>query len=100
MQRRAFCATGLAALTAASLPSYGALVTASDVPAIGLDGRQLVLKPKDVEDLRRSLRGQLLLAGEPGYDSARTIWNRAFDRKPALIARCAGAADVTASVNF
>ena len=41
MQRRAFCATGLAALTAASLPSYGALVTASDVPAIGLDGRQL-----------------------------------------------------------
>jgi FAD/FMN-containing dehydrogenase len=100
MQRRAFCATGLAALTAASWPSYGALVTASDVPAIGLDGRQLVLKPKDVEDLRRSLRGQLLLAGEPGYDSARTIWNRAFDRKPALIARCAGAADVTASVNF
>ena len=100
MQRRAFCATGLAALTAASLPSYGALVTASDVPAIGLDGRQLVLKPKDVEDLRRSLRGQLLLAGEPGYDSARTVWNRAFDRKPALIARCAGAADVTAAVNF
>ncbi len=100
MQRRAFCATGLAALTAASWPSYGALVTASDVPAIGLDGRQLVLKPKDVEDLRRSLRGQLLLAGEPGYDSARTIWNRAFDRKPALIARCAGAADVTAAVNF
>jgi FAD/FMN-containing dehydrogenase len=100
MQRRAFCATGLAALTAASLPSYGALATASDVLAIGLDGRQLVLKPKDVEDLRRSLRGQLLLAGEEGYDSARTIWNRAFDRKPALIARCAGAADVTAAVNF
>jgi FAD/FMN-containing dehydrogenase len=100
MQRRAFCATGLAALTAASWPSYGALVTASDVPAIGLDGRQLVLKTKDVEDLRRSLRGQLLLAGEEGYDSARTIWNRAFDRKPALIARCTGAADVTAAVNF
>jgi len=99
MQRRAFCATGLAALTAASWPSYGALVTA-DVPAIGLDGRQLVLKPKDVEDFRRRLRGQLLLAGAEGYDSARTIWNRAFDRKPALIARCAGAADVTAAVNF
>ena len=101
MKRRTFCKTGLAALTAASLP-YTSLLAApeSDVPAIGLDGRQLLLKPKDVEDFRNSLRGQLLRAGEPGYESARTIWNRAFDRKPVLIARCAGAADVTAAVNF
>jgi len=28
------------------------------------------------------------------------VWNGAFDRKPALIARCAGAADVTRAVNF
>jgi FAD/FMN-containing dehydrogenase len=67
---------------------------------MGLDGRQLLLKPKDVEELRKRLRGQLLLAGEPGYDGARLIWNRAFDRRPALIARCAGAADVTAAVEF
>jgi hypothetical protein len=66
----------------------------------GLDRRQLKLKHREVEDLRRSLRGPLLPAGEPGYDSARAVWNRAFDRRPALIARCAGAADVTATVHF
>jgi FAD/FMN-containing dehydrogenase len=32
--------------------------------------------------------------------TARTLWNRAFDRKPALIVRCAGAADVTAALGF
>jgi FAD/FMN-containing dehydrogenase len=101
MKRRTFCGSGLSALAVASLPYTRLLAAAgSDVPAIGLDGRQLLLKPTDVEDLRRSLRGPLLLAGETGYDSARTLWNRAFDRKPALIARCAGAADVTAAVNF
>ena len=101
MKRRTFCASGLAGLTAAFVPYHRLLgATATDVPAVGLDGRQLVLKPKEVADLRRSLRGPLLLAGEPGYDSARTVWNRAFDRKPALIARCAGAADVMAAVNF
>lgn len=101
MKRRTFCGSGLVALTAASLPYHRLLAaTATDVPAIGLDGRQLLLKPTDVEDLRRSLRGPLLLAGDQGYESARTIWNRAFDRKPSLIIRCAGAADVTAAVGF
>src|SRR5690606_29465719 len=33
-------------------------------------------------------------------DQARRIWNGAFDRRPALIARCAGAADVIQAVNF
>ncbi len=101
MKRRTFFGSGLAALTAASLP-YTRLFAAAgtDVPAIGLDGRQLTLKANDIEDLRAHLRGPLLLAGTEGYDGARTIWNRAFDRKPALIARCAGAADVTAAVNF
>lgn len=101
MKRRTFCKSGLAALTAASLP-HGRLLAApdSDVPAVSLEGRQLMLKARDVEDFRKSLRGRLMRAGEPDYDEARTIWNRAFDRKPALIARCAGAADVTAAVNF
>ena len=101
MRRRTFCKSGLAALTTMSMP-YGRLLAApeSDVPATGLEGRQLTLKAADVDDFRKSLRGQLLRAGEPGYDGARTIWNRAFDRKPALIARCTGAADVTAAVNF
>src|SRR5262245_14221130 len=101
MKRRDFCGAGLAALAGSALP-YTRLfaATAGEVPATGLDGKQLLLKPGDVADLRRRLRGALLAAGSEGYDSARLIWNRAFDRKPALIARCEGAADVIEAVKF
>jgi FAD/FMN-containing dehydrogenase len=50
--------------------------------------------------LKGGLRGEVLLAGEPGYDQARQVWNNMIDRKPALIVRCRGAADVIAAVNF
>jgi FAD/FMN-containing dehydrogenase len=42
----------------------------------------------------------MLLPSSPGYDAARKIWNGAIDRRPACIARCAGAADVVAAVRF
>jgi hypothetical protein len=51
-------------------------------------------------DLRTRFRGALLRPGEEGYDEARRIWNGAIDRRPAVIARCAGADDVTAAVRF
>jgi FAD/FMN-containing dehydrogenase len=53
-----------------------------------------------VERLREDLRGPLLRPGDDGYDAARRVWNGMIDRKPALIARCAGAADVVSAVNF
>ena len=53
-----------------------------------------------MEEFRASLRGHLLHPGEDGYDEARKIWNGMFDRRPAVIARCAGAADVVSAVNF
>jgi FAD/FMN-containing dehydrogenase len=53
-----------------------------------------------VQDFRNSLRGELLAPGDEGYDAARTIWNAMIDRRPALIARCRGAADVISAVNF
>jgi hypothetical protein len=51
-------------------------------------------------DLRARFRGALLRNGEEGYDEARRIWNGAIDRRPALIARCAGADDVAEAVRF
>ena len=42
----------------------------------------------------------MLLAGEPGYDETRAIWNAMIDRRPAIIARCVGASDVLACVRF
>src|SRR5438132_931474 len=62
--------------------------------------RAIRLDPKVVEDLRGRLRGLLLLPGEGGYDEARSIWNAMIDRRPALIARCLGLADVVSAVNF
>ena len=47
-----------------------------------------------------ALRGGLLRPGDPAYEAARSVWNAAIDRRPALIARCAGAADVIRAVDF
>jgi FAD/FMN-containing dehydrogenase len=52
----------------------------------------------DVAWLAESFRGELLLPTSPGYDAARRIWNGAFDRHPACIARCSGVGDVIAAV--
>ena len=52
------------------------------------------------DELKAGLRGQLLSPGDEGYDRARKLWNGMFDRRPALIARCAGAADVIRAVSF
>src|SRR5437899_4692524 len=102
MRRRTFCAGGLAALGAASIPFHHALAADSgaDIPAVGLDGRELTLKSADIKDLRAGLRGELITVAHPDYESARRLWNPAFDRHPSLIVRCAGAADVRRAVSF
>lgn len=51
-------------------------------------------------ELRAKLRGSLLGPPDKGYDEARKVWNGAIDKRPALIARCAGAADVVAAVRW
>ncbi len=45
-------------------------------------------------------RGEVVTPDRSGYDEHRKIWNGSFDRRPALIARCAGVADVIAAVRF
>lgn len=46
------------------------------------------------------MHGAVLQPGDEGYDEARTVWNAMVDKKPAVIARCTGTADVIAAVNF
>lgn len=53
-----------------------------------------------VEKLRADFRGALIGPDDPGYDEARKVWNAMIDRRPALIARCAGVADVLSAVRF
>jgi FAD/FMN-containing dehydrogenase len=52
-----------------------------------------------VKDLKGRIRGPLLCPGDPGFDDARSVWNAMIDRRPALIVRCLGTADVIACVN-
>ena len=49
-------------------------------------------------DLKGRVRGPLLTPGDPAYDAARSVWNGMIDRRPAVIARCLGVADVIACV--
>jgi FAD/FMN-containing dehydrogenase len=70
-------------------------VLASTKPAVAS-----VLGEPVVTRFRDDLRGELLRPGDAGYDGARAVWNGMIDRRPAFIARCAGAVDVVRCVNF
>jgi FAD/FMN-containing dehydrogenase len=53
-----------------------------------------------VASFTAGIRGVALRPGDSGYDEARKIWNGMIDRRPALIVRCTGTADVVACINF
>jgi FAD/FMN-containing dehydrogenase len=60
----------------------------------------LTLEETALAELTAGLRGQLVGRDDPAYEEARKIWNGSIDKRPALIARCAGVADVMAAVKF
>jgi FAD/FMN-containing dehydrogenase len=49
---------------------------------------------------RSSFAGEIVLPGDSGYDRARAVWNGMIDRRPALVVRPTGAADVISAVRF
>jgi FAD/FMN-containing dehydrogenase len=64
------------------------------------DTRHDALGDATLGELAQALRGELVRPGDPVYDEARSIWNAAHDKKPALIVRCRGVADVLRGVEF
>jgi FAD/FMN-containing dehydrogenase len=69
--------------------------------AVKTRARPRITLGRDVVDqLARAFRGELIGPADPGYEQARRVWNGMIDKHPALIARCTGAADVMAAVNF
>lgn len=64
------------------------------------DGATVALDDATLDAFRTRLRGTLLRDGDPGYDAARALWNGMIDRRPALVARALGTADVVACVDF
>jgi FAD/FMN-containing dehydrogenase len=64
------------------------------------DGTYTMIEEREAAAFQASLRGKLLGHRDAGYDDARKVWNGMIDKRPALIARCAGVADVMDAVNF
>jgi FAD/FMN-containing dehydrogenase len=66
-----------------------------------LKGKNMAnLQPTKIEELKNSVRGEILLPSGDAYESARKIWNGMIDKRPALIVRCATLSDVVHAVNF
>ena len=65
-----------------------------------VEGSEIDLSPQDVAGLKARLRGPLLEPTDPGYEESRTLWNGMIDRRPAVVARCLGIADVIECVRF
>ena len=71
-----------------------------DLQVTTTQGGDIALKGTVVDAFKASLRGALLCPDDAGYDATRSIHNGMIDRRPALIACCAGAADVLTCVRF
>jgi FAD/FMN-containing dehydrogenase len=82
---------------------YGALGRFRLAPTPAIGGEMTTLAPVDaerVDALSQTLSGSLLQPGEGRYDEVRRVHNGLIDRRPALIARCRGVADVVSAVEF
>lgn len=70
------------------------------IDARALDGSRTSLRAADIVDLRSAVQGAVVTASDRPYEEARRVWNGNVDRRPALIARCAGTVDVQKVVEF
>jgi hypothetical protein len=98
MHRRTLLRTALGSAAASALPFSS--VWAQDLPAITLDGAETILDKASIKAFAESLDGVLLKPDSVGYDIARQVWNRFWDRKPALIAKVTNVTDVVNAVAF
>jgi FAD/FMN-containing dehydrogenase len=107
MKRRDFCKTTALGGAWAALPSFGVRSLAADSPgrfrntqSTSLSGETTAIPAKAIKDFAASLQGRLVTMSHADYDQARRLWNKMFDERPALIARCSGSADVAKSIQF
>ena len=58
------------------------------------------LTPSDIAQLRQTVRGDLVVPDDAGYDQARRVWNGMVDKRPAAVIYCADSEDVITAVKF
>jgi len=107
MKRRTFMQSTLAGAMGVSLPIPMGPVRfrtvrqqEGDVRAVTGDGKPITLSGRAISELNDRMRGQVLLANDPGYDDARRVLNPSIDRHPALITQVSGTADVRLVIDF
>ena len=107
MDRRRFLQSSLATSIAAALPASQAFAAlqaltqvTGDVRAVTGDRSELSLEKAAVQELADSLRGNLLLPGNEGYEVARRVLNASIDKHPALIIQPTGVSDIQNAVRF
>jgi FAD/FMN-containing dehydrogenase len=104
MKRREFLQGSLGATVAASLNGLAAAQTGApqlpSVTAVQGDGKSVTVSGAALQELREALHGRLLLPQDDGYEEARHIVMRRFDRRPAFIVQATGAADVATAIDF
>jgi hypothetical protein len=113
VKRRAFIGSALTSAAAAALPArqilaaadqqfflQGATKIVTDVNAVTLNNGTTVIERAVLDELQKSLRGNILLPNTDGYDDARKVWNGMIDKRPALIVQCRGPADVMNAVHL
>ena len=66
----------------------------------GLNGNTVELSSEALQVFKTAFKGQVLSADDAGFEETRKIWNAMIDRRPGLIARCTGTADVVQAVRF
>jgi len=102
-------ATGAGTAVTAAVVVAVAVAVAGAGASAAVAGAQVFIYPRDAAaplddaalgSLREAFRGELIRPSDPGYDGARRVWNAAVDRRPAVVARCTGTADVVAAVRF
>ena len=106
MDRRLFLRSAVAAgVSAAATPTLAAQFAAltqisASIEAVTGDRVAIEIEQAALKELSESLRGNLLLPGNPGYDAARKVLNPGIDKYPALVVQPNGVTDIRKAVTF
>ena len=65
-----------------------------------MNGSEAKISDESLDELRMTIRGDVLTPGDPGYADVRPPYNAMHPGKPAIVVRATGTADVIGAVNF
>lgn len=71
-----------------------------DILSQTTDGQLIKISPASLETLRSEIHGEIITPQDKDYDTVRAVWNGMIDKRPSLIVRCSGTADVIRAVRF